>query len=279
MPDLRDDAVIGIVAGGGALPNQLRAHLASNGRTVRTIALAGEATVSAVDATHPIGDVEGILRSMARFGVTHAVLVGWVRRRPSLWQARVGPRALPAVPTLLRNLGRGDDAILRAAIRAVESTGIAVVGVHELWPELVAQAGPLGRRAPGPSHRRTIEHGAEVARVLGAYDIGQGVVAQDGRVIAVEGVEGTDGMLRRIAAMRSDGVVARPGGVLVKMCKPQQERRADLPSIGPDTIRLAAEAGLDGVAVEATRSLVIDRNDTIRRADDLELFVYGVEPS
>ena len=275
--DLPPDAVVGIVAGGGTVPDALRAYLEGHGRTVRTIALAGEASATA-DATHPIGDVEGILRSLRSFGVTHAVLVGWVRRRPRLRDGRVGWRTARLLPPLVRNLARGDDAMLRAAIAAVESTGVRVVGVHELWPELVAGEGPAGRHAPSAADEGLIAHGAAIARALGAHDAGQGVVMVGRRAVALEGVEGTDRMLARVAELRREGAVRQGDGVLVKVAKPGQELRTDLPSIGPGTVRAAAEAGLNGIAVEAGRSLLIERERTVSLADERGLFVWGFRP-
>ena len=142
------NAVIGIVAGGGAVPAMLRTHLHERGREVRLIALRGEATLTDADATHSIGDVEGILRSFERLGVTHAVLIGWVRRRPALTEARLGWRALRGVVGLVRGLARGDDAMLRAAVAAIEGVGVAVIGVQDVWPELVCEPGPVTRRRP-----------------------------------------------------------------------------------------------------------------------------------
>ena len=110
-------------------------------------------------------------------------------------------------------------------------------------------------------------------------DIGQGAVSVGGRVVALESAEGTDQMLQRVAALRKSGrISARRRGVLVKVCKPQQDLRADLPSIGANTVRLAAAAGLSGIAVEAGRSLVLGREETLQAADAAGLFVYGLEP-
>jgi DUF1009 family protein len=128
---------------------------------------------------------------------------------------------------------------------------------------------------PDEDARADIEHGIGVARALGALDIGQAVVVQQGLVLGVEAAEGTDELLRRCAGLRRDG----PGGVLVKMAKPGQERRADLPTIGPQTLTLAAAAGLRGIAAEAAMTLVIDRAELVRAADEAGLFVVGVAAS
>jgi hypothetical protein len=206
--------------------------------------------------------------------VTELVLAGGVRR-PSLsallpdWRAakffaRVGYRAL------------GDNGLLSAIVKELEHEGFRVVGADDvLSADNVLPEGPLGGYVPDEDARADIEHGIGVARALGALDIGQAVVVQQGLVLGVEAAEGTDELLRRCAGLRRDG----PGGVLVKMAKPGQERRADLPTIGPQTVTLTAAAGLGGIAAEAAMTLVIDRADLVRAADEAGLFVVGVAAS
>jgi hypothetical protein len=132
--------------------------------------------------------------------------------------------------------------------------------------------GPLGRHQPDEQARADIEHGLHVARAIGALDVGQAVVVQQGLILGVEAVEGTDELLRRCASLRRQG----PGGVLVKAAKPGQERRVDRPAMGPRTVVVAAETGLRGIAAEAGMTLVIDRAEMVRAADRAGLFVVGV---
>jgi DUF1009 family protein len=119
-----------------------------------------------------------------------------------------------------------------------------------------------------------IDRGIQVARLLGAADVGQGCVVQQGLVLAVEAIEGTDAMLARAGALRRDG----SGGVLVKLCKPGQDRRADLPTIGPDTVRNAAAAGLRGIAFEAGATILAERGVCLAAADAAGLFLLGLGP-
>ena len=130
----------------------------------------------------------------------------------------------------------------------------------------------IGERAPDDVAERDIAIGVEAARALGAHDIGQAVVVQAGRVLGVEGVEGTDGLIERCAALQEAG----PGAVLVKMKKPGQERRADLPTIGLTTIEKLAEAGFSGVAFEAGETLILERAQAVARADAHGVFMIGV---
>jgi hypothetical protein len=147
-----------------------------------------------------------------------------------------------------------------------------VLGADQLLDWALVPEGPLGRLRPDPQSRADIERGLRVARTLGALDVGQAVIVQQGFVLGVEAIEGTDELLRRCAALRREA----PGGVLVKVEKPGQEPRADRPTIGLRTVLLAAETGLRGIAVEANATIVLDRDEVIRTADRAGLFLFGV---
>lgn len=151
--------------------------------------------------------------------------------------------------------------------------GLEVVGPADLWPDLLAPEGVLGKRGPSEQEQRDIAAAAEAALRVGAADRGQGAVARGGTVIAVEGKHHTSGLLRQAAELPGKG------GVLVKRAKPQQDRRIDLPVIGPDTISEAVAARLTGIAVEAGSAILVRRAETIRRADVAGLFLVGLPPS
>jgi hypothetical protein len=141
--------------------------------------------------------------------------------------------------------------------------------------------GPLGRHAPGEAHLADIRRAVDAARAIGRLDIGQAAVACEGLVLAVEAQEGTDAMLGRVAELPEAirGTPQRPRGVLAKTAKPGQELRVDLPTVGLETVRRAAEAGLAGIAGEAGRILLLDRDEVRRLADETGLFVLGVPPT
>ena len=266
---------LGIVAGSGALPRRLVESCRAAGREVFVLALEGEAEPATVDgvphAWCRIGAAARGFELLHANAVTELVLAGAVRR-PSLsalrpdWRAakffaRVGYRAL------------GDDGLLSAVIKELEGEGFRVVGVDDLLDaDAMLPAGRLGRLQPDARAEADIEHGLRLARAIGALDIGQAVVVQQGLVLGVEAIEGTDGLLRRCAGLRRDG----PGGVLVKTAKPGQEQRVDRPTIGVRTVILAAEAGLRGIAAEAGATLILDRAEVIRAANEAGLFVVGV---
>jgi DUF1009 family protein len=269
-------AKLGILAGAGDLPLRLVEACLAQQRPFFVLAFEGEAD-PAVFSRVPHGAIrmgavaEGF-RLLHENGVEELVLAGGVRR-PSLmslrpdWRgakfyAKIGYRAL------------GDDGLLSAVIKELEGEGFRVIGADSILAGDLAPAGALGRHRPDPQAQADIATGIAAARALGALDIGQAVVVQQGLVLGVEAIEGTDALIRRCGELRREG----PGGVLVKLKKPGQERRADLPAIGPDTVVAAAAAGLVGIVVEAGASFVLDRAAVVAEADRAGLFVLGVAP-
>ncbi|CCV07008.1 conserved hypothetical protein [Mesorhizobium metallidurans STM 2683] len=280
--DLAPGARVGIIAGGGSLPVEVAVSLAGQGYPPVIIQIEGEVDRKAdLDgyeheslALEDIGSLASLLR---RRRISHLVLAGEIRRRPRLIDMRPSLGLLAVVPTVIMALARGDDGLLKVLTRALEARGVKVVGAHEIVPELVAAEGPLTRAAPRKSDWRDIEAARAAAYAIGALDIGQAAVAIGGRAIALEGIEGTNGLLERTRELRGHGRLAgKARGVLVKCAKPGQELRADLPSIGPQTVEAAHAAGLAGIAVEAGRSLVLEGPVVVARADALGLFVIGL---
>lgn len=282
---LAPGAKVGIVAGGGKLPLEVARALAGQERDLFVVLLEGETDPASGlhdynHATLALEDFGSLVPLLKRQGVTHLVLAGEVKRRPSLSGIRpsTGLLALiPSIPGMVVGLMRGDDGLLRALMRAIERCGIKIVGAHQVVPDLVAVEGTLTRKTPSTSDRRDLDAAYQAAKAIGALDIGQGAVAIGGRAIALEGIEGTNGLLERVRDLRGHGRLAgRTGGVLVKCAKPAQELRADMPAIGPGTVEAAHAAGLAGIGVEAGRSLVMDGPAMIALADELGLFVVGL---
>jgi DUF1009 family protein len=184
---------------------------------------------------------------------------------------------LKALPRIVSSLAGGDDALLKTVVGLIEQSGPKVVGAHEIVPDLVAGEGVITRARPTAADARDLAAAFAAAKAIGALDIGQAAVAIGGRVIAVEGIEGTDGLLARTAALRSHGRLSgKKRGVVVKCAKPGQELRADMPAIGPQTVAAAHQAGLAGIGVEAGRSLILDYEAVCVSADQLGLFVIGL---
>lgn len=267
---------LGIVAGSGALPSCLVQACEKQGRPYFVLALKGHAEVESFPKGTPIkwirlGAIGQGFDILKKEGVHEIVMIGAVRR-PSLlemrpdWRgmkffARAGVKAL------------GDDGLLKAVINEIESEGFKVVGADSLMPSLVATRGIYGKIGPAPEDAGDIEKGRKIAQLLGKADVGQAVVIQQGIVLAVEAIEGTAELIKRAGALKRAGM----GGVLVKMSKPQQERRVDLPTIGVQTIRDVAEAGLAGIAIEAGSVLLVEAEKMVALADKLDIFIVGVE--
>ena len=266
---------LGIVAGGGHLPRRLVDLCQSNGRGAFVIALEGNTEISTVEGVDHLwikmGQTKRAIDALRRFGAQELVLIGPVKR-PALSELRPDGYTIKAMAKL--GFDRlGDDGILAAIVRHLESEGFTIRGVDELLGDLLAVAGSYGRFQPDDQAKADIERGIAVVRAMGAADVGQAAVVQNGIVLGVEAVEGTDALLERCGPLRRSGL----GGVLVKVSKPGQERRADLPTVGGRTVRVAAEAGLRGIAVEAGGSLVVDAEAVVRAADRAGLFLIGID--
>lgn len=266
---------LGIIAGSGELPRLVIAACRDGGRPAYVAAIAGACETSTVDqCDHGWFDIAAVGRlvdSLRQHACRDVVLAGPVRR-PDLGQLRPDWQGVRLLPKVARAYLAGDDALLRTLVEFLEEQGFRVVGADQLIAGLVAPAGAIGRIAPSNDDRADIERGFQAARAIGALDIGQAAVVRGGQVLALEAAEGTDAMLRRSAEMAPPG----RGGVLVKAAKPGQERRVDLPAIGTATVAGAARARLNGIAVEAGATLIIDRAAVARAADEAGLFVVGV---
>ena len=271
---------LGILAGGSGVPLEIADAVTRCGRAVHIVGLEGEADAGIARFSHTWvnwGGVGAILAAFKASGCREIVIVGRVRR-PNLTSLRPDLGFWTSLPLLLGVLRGGDDAILRTVVGFFERHGLTVVGAHEAAPELVARAGQLGARAPSRDCLAGIATATAALAALGPFDAAQAAVARGTTLLAVEGADGTDAMLQRLSALaRQRRSAVRPdGAVLVKLPKPQQERRIDLPAIGPDTVRRALEAGLAGIAVRADATLIAERVEAIRLADASGLFVQGL---
>jgi DUF1009 family protein len=274
----KPSGVLGIIAGSGTLPRRLIEGAQAKGREVFVIALQSEAEPETVaNVAHiwcRLGAAAKALRALRDNGVSDVCFAGGVHR-PSLAAIRPDWRAAKFFAKVGYRL-LGDDGLFSAIAKELEIEGFRVIGAHDLLDDAVTvPEGSLGRVAPSAEAASDIARGIEIARAIGALDIGQAVVVQQGLVLGVEAIEGTDALLRRCAGLRRAGA----GGVLVKVQKPGQESRIDRPTVGPQTVRLAAEAGLQGIAAEAGATLLLDRDEVIRAANAAGLFVVGVRVS
>ncbi|MFT3726717.1 MAG: UDP-2,3-diacylglucosamine diphosphatase LpxI [Terricaulis sp.] len=270
---------LGVIAGGGDLPVALAEHLATTKQNyfVARIAPYADAALEAhPGVTLGLGAMGARMTAMRDAGVDAVVLIGQVPR-PDVSKLELDAGAMAMLPAIIAALPQGDDALLRAVLAEHERAGFQVIGAETAMAGLLATPGAWGVCTPNEAQRADLVQGAKIAAAIGAHDIGQGVIVCDGIVLAVEAQEGTDAMLARVATLPPTvrGAADARRGVLVKRPKPIQERRVDLPTIGMRTVQGAAAVGLAGVAVEAGAALVVRRDDIVREADRLGLFLYG----
>lgn len=260
---------LGIVAGGGLLPKRLIAHCNQNGLHPFIIAFDGQTDPDLI-AGHDhivmrLGEAGKIIRLLKEREISDLILIGSIKRprardlRPDLFTAaffaKMGFKAM------------GDDSLLTAIRHELERQGFSIHGIHEIIPEVLTRKGQIAGPVPTETQQRQIDIGIAAARKLGEADIGQGVVvATDGSVIN-EDKNGTDNLIRRAASK---------GAVLVKTCKPQQDRKLDLPTIGSNTVKLCAELGYAGIASEAGLTLTADEEAMVALANQTGIFVVGV---
>lgn len=264
-----------IIAGRGALPSRL----------VRALQAAGEDHVVYGLHGFQMDNPDGVpvdpfalerlallFHRMADRGVTRVCFAGAAARR-ALEPELIDPATATLLPRLMAAMGQGDDALLREIVALFEDHEFEVIGAHQVAPDLLPPEGVLGQIAPSAADQADAARAAHIVETLGTLDIGQGAVVAQGQCLAVETLPGTDAMLRFAAtAARPDPHGAR--GTFYKAPKPGQDRRVDLPLIGPDTVATAAQAGLAGIALQSGGVMVLDRAETIAAADTAGLFLW-----
>lgn len=269
---------LGIIAGGGDLPIEVARACAERKVSLLIIALAGsgvcETDFQGHDIVHyRLGALGGMMKALRSHDISDIILAGRVKR-PSLAQLWPDLKGLQFMLFQgLRAFSLGDDGLLRALRRFLEGEGFSLQGAHHWTPELLTPLGVLTQTKPDDGLLHDIEKGFIQAKLLGQQDIGQGLVVQKGKVIVAEDFNGTDAMIKRSASLLDD----RDSAILVKVCKPQQDRDFDLPTIGLQTVKLAVESGLSGIVLEAGASFFLNKSAALDYADAHGLFIYGVE--
>lgn len=265
---------LAIIAGQGPLPERVVGAVRDAGRDVFILAFDGITDPGLVaDHRHRwvrLGEVGKAFDALRSSGAKEVVMIGSVGR-PTLSSLRLDWRGI-RLAARLGSGGQSDKEILDALVGELEREGFRVVGADDLLDSLLTPEGPLTEARPDATAEADIALGVRVAHRLGELDIGQAVVVQQGLVLGVEAIEGTDRLLERCAELRLEG----PGGVLVKLKKPAQDRRIDLPTIGPRTVAEAHRAGLRGIAVEHGNSLIAFSERTVAEANEAGLFIVGI---
>ena len=275
------DGPLAMICGGGTLPLAVADSVAARGRKVLLFPLRGFAEPRDFAGRDPhwvhLGQFGTVARVARAKGCRDIVVLGSVVR-PSVWQLRPDFFTLKVLSQVVKAFRGGDNHLLSSVGRIIEQHGFRMRGAHEVAPEILVPEGVLGRTQPTARARADIDVGLGYLRAAGPFDVGQAVVVADRHVLAVEAAEGTDAMLDRVAQLRAAGRI-RSGlgnGVVVKAPKPAQDRRFDLPSIGPKTIEGAARAGLGGVAVAAGETIIAEAEAVVAAADRANIFVVGV---
>jgi DUF1009 family protein len=270
---------LAIVCGAGSLPFAVADAARQRGRDVVLFPLRGSADAERM-AGYPhhwvaVSQVGTVCRLARRAGCRDLVFIGSVVR-PAFRDLWPDAHTLPLLLRFIRLFRGGDSRLLSGIASVFEEQGFRVLGAHDVAPQILMPEGPLGRYQPSAADQDDIAQGLAFLRATGPFDVGQAVVVARRRVLAVEAAEGTDHMLARLAELRAGGRIRAVGGVLVKAPTPGQDRRMDLPTIGPQTIEGAARAGLVGVAVIAGSTIVAEGERIAALADDAKCFVLGV---
>ena len=272
---MSDKKKLGMIAGGGMMPVEIIKHCNDTGREIFVVGIESYAKEEELkDAPHifaKMGEAGKILKAMAKNDVHDIVLAGAIKR-PSFkelipdWE---GAKLMAKLAIKKMN----DNNLFIAAMNEIERHGFKVVGIEEVVPQMMFSEGVYGKVKPSADDMDDIRRGITVAKALGAVDVGQAAVVQEGMVLAVEAVEGTDMMLSRAATVRRQGKAP----VMVKVLKPGQDMRVDLPAIGLQTIEQLKKYGIKGIAVEAGGILLIEREAVIKMADESGIFIIGMK--
>jgi DUF1009 family protein len=272
---------VGVIAGGGAMPFAVALSLQKRGITPVLFALRGNCDPAGVERFRhhwiSVGQLGRAIKLFRSEGCRDLIFIGTLQR-PALSEIRLDLGTIRRIGHIMSAFRGGDDHLLSGIGRIFEQDGFRMVGIRDVAPDLLMPEGAIARVTPDPAASADIERGREVLGALGPFDIGQAVVVIDGHVVAVEDIEGTDGLLARVTRLRGEGRIrAKAGrGVLVKSPKSSQDLRFDLPTVGPKTIEGVSAAGLAGMAVIAGHTISAESQTMIEAADRAGLFIQGL---
>ena len=265
---------LAIIAGNGSIPFYLIEECNKIGREYCLIIIEGHGKELSEkydpDYTVSLSKMGRAVKYVKNIGIKHILMVGGVKRPslkniiPDLWTAKF--------LTTISSKVSGDNSVLSKLTKALEREGFIIVAPEEVLPNLICPKGTLGKVKPNQQNNEDISTGYRIAKIIGANDIGQSIIIENGLVIAVEASEGTDRMIKRSLNLKKE----KKAGVLIKVIKPMQDKRIDRPVIGIDTIKAVKKAGLDGIALESNEILILNYSDVILYADEEGLFVEGI---
>ena len=270
---------VALICGGGQFPIVAARAAQKRGLEVFILGLRGMASAGIEDFPHVwlgVGQLGAALKEISARDIRDICFIGGLGR-PEFADLKLDWGAVKRLPDIFRLLNGGDDHALKGVIRLFEQEGLRVIGVDDLAPELLASKGAMNGLPFPKAFAEDLAFGHDCLTALSAYDCGQALVLANRRIIAIEAAEGTDAMLHRVAELRENRRwrAKGPAGLLVKAPKRGQDLRVDLPAMGPETVASAARAGLAGIAVEAGRVLILDRDSVAAQAEKAGLFLYG----
>jgi UDP-2,3-diacylglucosamine hydrolase len=278
---LQISSPIGLIAAGGVMPFAVADSLIARGIDPILFALKGVCDPLAVERFRhhwiAVGQFGRAAKLFRAEGCRDLVFIGTLVR-PALSELRLDWGTLRMIGRLGAAFRGGDDHLLSGIGRILEQDGFRMVGIKDVAPDLLMPVGCITQASPDQNAAADIARGRDVLRALSPFDIGQAAVVIDGHVVGVEDIEGTDGLLARVARLRAEGRIRAKAarGVLVKAPKSGQDLRFDLPTIGPRTVEGAAAAGLAGIAIVAGNTIVVEPQAMIEAADAAGLFVTGL---
>ncbi|MEM7680024.1 MAG: UDP-2,3-diacylglucosamine diphosphatase LpxI [Pseudomonadota bacterium] len=271
-PDIQS---LAIIAGRGSAPKLLVEACEKQGIDVFIVGFEGQTNSELMEGRKhmwsSLGQAGAIMKTLNEHAIKDLVLIGALPR-PHLTQIK------PDIKTakFIAKIGIkafGDSDLLSAVKEFLQDEGFRLHGIQVFAGELLTPDGVLTKTKPSKTDHIDINRGIEISQKLGGIDVGQAVIVQDGLVLAVEAIEGTSALIKRSVDLKR----LDKGGVLVKTCKPQQDKDLDLPSIGPHTVELIAEAGFNGIALHARNSLILEKEEVLCKADEHKIFIIGIE--
>ena len=265
---------LAIIAGNGSIPFYLIEECNKIGREYCLIIIEGHGKELSEkydpDYTVSLSKMGRAVKFVKSIGIKHILMVGAIKRPslkniiPDLWTAKF-------LATINSKVS-GDNSVLSKLTRALENEGFIIISPEEILPNLLCPKGLLGKFKANEQNKKDILTGFKIAKIIGANDIGQSIIIENGLVLAVEAAEGTDNMIKRSLLLKKEKI----GGVLIKVIKPMQDKRIDRPVVGINTIKAVKDAGLAGIAIESNEILILNYNDVISYADKESLFIEGI---
>jgi DUF1009 family protein len=268
-----------IIAGGLLLPQMLCQRLLKEGKDFIVIPLISHAQEKDFSKyksfPHSLEKIGAIINLLKKEKITHVVMAGTINR-PNLKELKPDVKGLILLLKILRLKNKGDDNLLKAIGFFLKKQGFTLIGVQDIMPEIIVRkkAGTefIGKVKPAKKHLAKLPYFIELAKKIGSFDIGQAIIVSNERVLSVEGVEGTDEMIKRTSKL----IKKKDYPILIKLAKPNQEERIDLPTIGLQTLENCFQSGVKGIVIEAEKTILLERQAFIDKANELKIFVMVV---